>query len=472
MQKIFDIQWFDWWEGDDIYRLPSNWFYAGENIEIRKDLSWIQLSALLEDTWWNFDWNITCIVALDTLWVSGWGIVVCTDTGKIYLNGTLKKTLASSYKDVLNIWVNISSWVQYVYYVTKNSFGTGKIHRSTTNINTWVEDHREYTVATGNTGYAWIINNTWLLYIAIQNKVFILDEDEILYDYFIIPDKEWIKFISQFQDTFKVYANNVNTGIQYIWDGASTNPTYRQEWYNQPILWWVNDWSYDYVILGFNENYSDLYQVAGTQKQEIRSNLETSTLSRVLNWFLSIRQWIVYISWWKSWESSNYGIYTYGNYYPWARKSLVQSHSWTSNAFLWHCHSETNSYFACADDKVYKVSHNNPPTSYATNWYIESWVYQGDVWSEMNFDKVRIGYKLNGGTIIVKVRTGFWNTWKTIKTITDGSAKLITTNEVNTALWTWLGNFYEFQVRLELTSWTWTPIVRRCTTWLNTTDKI
>lgn len=473
MDKIFDIIWFDWWEWDDIYRLPPNWFYAGENIEVRKDLSWVQLSALLEDTWWTFSGNITCIASLDTLWVSWGWVVVCTDSWKIYLNGTLKTTLASSYNDIYWIAVNTKSdWTQYVYYITKAYSGTGKIHRSTTNLGTFTEDHREYEVASGSSTYVWVVNNTWLVYIGVQNKVFILDNEEILLEYLLLPNKESIKFLCQFQGDFRIYTNNVNTGIQYIWDGASTNPKYRQEWYNQPILWGVNDGAFDYLVLWFNENYADLYQVSGINKQEIRTNLETSTYSRVLNGYLSIREGIVYISGGKSWESSNYGVYSYWNYYPWTRKSLVLSFSKSTNAFMWHCHSEATSYFACADNKVYQASHNNPPDDYATSGYVESLMYQWDVWNEMNFKEMRIGYKLNGGTIVVKVRTSFWWTWKTIKTITDESAKKITSNELITALAASpLWNFYEFQVRLEMTPWTWSPVIRRCTTWLTTTDK-
>jgi hypothetical protein len=40
-----------------------------------------------------------------------------------------------------------------VYYITKAYSGTGKIHRSTTNLGTFTEDHREYEVASGSSTY-------------------------------------------------------------------------------------------------------------------------------------------------------------------------------------------------------------------------------------------------------------------------------------------------------------------------------
>lgn len=104
--------------------------------------------------------------------------------------------------------------------------------------------------------------------------------------------------------------------MQYTWDGVSESPNTRQEWKNQPILGIVNDGALDYAILGFNENYADLYLIQGTQKSELRVNLEASADARVFGSYLSIREGIVYISGGKTGQSDNYGVYTYGNYFP------------------------------------------------------------------------------------------------------------------------------------------------------------
>ena len=78
----------------------------------------------------------------------------------------------------------------------------------------------------------------------------------------------------------------------------------------------TNDGAFDYAVLGFNANYSDLYLISGTQKQELRVNLESATSSRTLNRYMSIREAIVYISGGSSGESTLNGVYTFGNYYP------------------------------------------------------------------------------------------------------------------------------------------------------------
>lgn len=477
MERIFDIQWFDWWEWDDIYRLPKNGFYSGEGIEVRKNLSWVYLAPKLTDTGWSISGNIIFQDSLEKFWVSWGGVITCTDTGKIYLNGTLKTTLStgtSVWNQVYGIWVTTISGTQYVYYITATTSWAWKIHRSTTSLWAFNVSYRSFTVSNGTFSYVWVINNAGLLYLAIKNMVFILDESEVVTDYLTLPDKEEIRCFTQSQNTYRIYTKVESTTVYYVWDWASTSADYRQEWYNMPILWWVNDWVYDYVVLGFNENYANLYEVAGLQKTLIRANLDASTYSRVFNQYVSIRQWIVYISWGKTWESTNYWIYTYGRFYPWTPKSLVQQYSGTTSAFLHHCHSSTTSYFACSDNKVYTIEHNNPPENYATSGYIVSQMYQWNLWEEKNFSKIRVWFILNGGAIDIYVRTSFGASfWTSIATISWTTSKGILINN-NQLLSKWIGSFYELQYKFVLTpSWGGaSPVLSRVTTFLNTTDKI
>jgi len=67
----------------------------------------------------------------------------------------------------------------------------------------------------------------------------------------------------------------------------------------------VNDGANDYAVLGYNASYSDLYIISGTQKQELRVNLEAAGYARTLDGYLSIREAIVYISGGFTGESSN-----------------------------------------------------------------------------------------------------------------------------------------------------------------------
>ena len=485
MDRIFQINWFDWGESDDIIKWPTNSFYSWENIEVRKNLSALQLSPALIDTEWVFDDDILYMVNLETLWVSNWWIVVCLENGKIFLNWVLKTTLntwTNAHNRIYWIWVNENLlWEQYVYYISWTSFWSWKIHRSTTTLSAFDVSYREYTITSWWSEFVWTINDVWFLYIATWNKVFLLESDEIVQDFLILPSQEIIMWFTQFQWTYKIYTNSINTWIQYIWDWVSEAISYRQEWINQPVLWVVNDWAYDYAILWFSQFYSDLYLISWTQKSELRVNLETASYSRLLNWNMSIREWIIYISWWQSWESSNYWIYTYWNYYPWTAKSLVQSYSLANDWFMHHTHSDTESYFACDDNKVYKISHNNPPSVYASTWYVVTHLYQSFLWEEKSFNYMKIWFKLNWWEIKIYARTSMdlisGTDWILIKTITNDeywSKKFcrLDKNELNNN-WKILWTFNELQLKFVLTpsaDLTKTPELYQPTTWLTITN--
>jgi len=476
MERIWQINSFNWWESDDLIQWPANSFYEWENIEVRKNLSALQLAPLVEDTWWVFDDTISYMVNLETLWVEIWGIVVCLENWKIYLDWVLKETLSTwtnAYDEVVWIWVNEDlTWTQYIYYITATSFWSWKIHRSTTDLATFDVSYRDFSVAKGNSWFVWVINDTGLMYLGINNKVFLMEQDEIVQEFLLLPKQEVIVWFTQFQGTFKIYTNLINTWVQYIWDWVSEAISYRQEWENQPILWVTNDWAKDYTILWFNENYSDLYLIQWTQKQELRVNLETSSDSRILGRYLSIREWIVYISWGLTWESSNFWVYTYWNYYPWSAKSLVQSYSWP-NSFLHHCHKNTTSYFADTNNKVFTISHNNPPSDYAASWYVVTNLYQGFMWEEKAFNYMKVWFELNWWEIKIYARTSMWWGWALIKTIDDATywskkSLRLDKNELmdnSVSLWT----FNELQLKFLLTPSSWwanTPKLYQPTTWL------
>lgn len=102
------------------------------------------------------------------------GVIVCTSTGKVYLNGVLKQTLATAsteHNQVIGIGTATISGIQYIYYVTKTLSGAGKIHRSTTDLATWNISHKSFTVATGVATRAICIYTGDYLYIGIRNKV-------------------------------------------------------------------------------------------------------------------------------------------------------------------------------------------------------------------------------------------------------------------------------------------------------------
>lgn len=482
-QKILDIQGYIGWEADTMERWAKDTFYQAENVEIRKNLTGVELAAKVVDTGWSINGDILFIESLKSLWVSGGWVVVCTDTGRVYLDWVLKQTIntgTSAHNRILCFGVNEDlAGTQYVYYVTLTSSGTGKIHRSTTDLNTWNISYRTFTTSAGNPEKMFMINNTGIMYIFAKNYVYIMEKNETVVEYMILPNLEEIRGVSMYLWNFRIYTNTVNSWVQYTWDGVSESPNTRQEWKNQPILGIVNDGAIGYAILGFNENYADLYLIQGTQKSELRVNLEASADARVFGSYLSIREGIVYISGGKTGQSDNYGVYTYGNYFPWTPKSLVQQFTLPARV-LWHAHEITESYFACTDDKVYKVQHNSALLEHADSGYIVSLVYDGGLlWEEMNLSRIKTAFKLNWWEIKLYVRTTFdgsWRLFKTIDNFTYGASRkcYIYLQEINEALSSPLWSFQEIQFKFELTRAVWvaqsTPILKRFTAWFETTN--
>jgi hypothetical protein len=221
------------------------------------------------------------------------------------------------YNRIRGIGTMVVSGTQYLYYFTDTFFGNGQIHRSPTDLSSFNLAYRTYTTSAGTSASnVTVLKKAGDLLFHKNNKVMRLSSIEVVDDRLELPSTEVIVRMTQFQNNYKVYSNSQSTGVQYVWDGDNTTPDYRQEWVNQPVLGVTNDGAYDYAILGFNSSYSDLYLISGTQKQELRVNLESASWSRVFAGDISIREAIVYISGGQTGESGNYGVYTYGNYYP------------------------------------------------------------------------------------------------------------------------------------------------------------
>lgn len=481
IERIWDIQWFSWWESDDIYIWPKDSFFSWEWIEIRKNLSGVRLSSGLVNTWWSISGTICYMANLETLGIIWWWTVVCTESWNIYLDWVLKETISTwtaAFNKVIGIWVMTVSWSQYVYYISSCILWWAQIHRSNSDLSSFTISYKSFVTSYSIPNKSIIINSNWYLYIWYNNKILSLYSVwEILTDWLILPEKEIITWFTQFQNQYKIYSNLWNSWIQYLWDWSSIEPDYRQIWENQPVLWVVNDWPYDYAILWFNEHYSDLYLITWTQKQEIRVNLEASFSSRILQWNISIREWIVYISWGQSWESYNYWIYTYWNYYPGAPKSLVQEYSWWSlGVFGFHSHWVGISYFSCSDWNIYSIEHNNPPSinKYATTWYVVTHMYQWNIWEDKKINKIKVWFEVpTSSSIKIYLRSSFGWLWILAKTIDNATywdkKWLIIFNSELSSLGIW--NFNEIQMKIELNQWLTafdfdTPTVFRITTFM------
>ena len=277
------------------------------------------------------------------------------------------------------------------------------------------------TVQTGILKRTHTITSKWGLYIALQNKVYRLDVFEDLTEQLELPAEEYISWFTEFQDTFKIYANKENIWVQYVWVWSSPFIRYRQEWNNLNVISVANDGAYDYAILWYNEESSALYEIAWTQKKKLRVNLRNNANARLLwGYYLDAAQYItsqkgmIYISG-KTKESANYWVYTYGNYFPWTARSLTQSYTWTTKDFIYHTHDVNISYFADNDGTapvVYKMSHGNPPAFWYKDWYVTTAMYQWISWEDKELVNIKIWFRLETWTsFTVSARTAIWDAW-------------------------------------------------------------
>ena len=215
--RIHDIQGFSWWEWDDIYKWPANSFYSWENAEIRKKLNCVYATPKLVDTGWIFDDDIVYMDNLEKFWLS-W-IIVCLENWKIYVNwwsetaGALKYTLntwTSNHNIVRWIWkLKLASWTTYLYFFSDISSWEWKIHRATTDFTTFVQLHRTFNV------YWWltldkisILNEPTRLIFWVRDKVFELDNLEVVNEFLTFDEDKEICFISKYGLKYRVYVKN------------------------------------------------------------------------------------------------------------------------------------------------------------------------------------------------------------------------------------------------------------------------
>lgn len=471
-----------WWEADNARQWPPASFQFAKWVDVRRQPWEVTLWNSLVDTWWTVTDSILFIDNLDQYWWSG--IVYCCNDWKVYLDWVLKQTIntwTSAHNRIIWMAYMNVSWTDYLYFISKTSSWGWEIHRATLNLATWNIWHISYTAnswAWNITDKAPTISEAARFIFGVWWRVFEVDNAETLTTKLTLPNIEDVLWITVFQNQYKVYTNTQNEHtVQYSWDGSSTAFDYKTDWQWTPLQDVVNDGWYDYVIAWDNIS-SDLYRVAWTQREELRIN--EIWWARLFNNHISIRQWLVYISWrtdlWTSW-SDVFWIYVYGNFYPWYWKALVMDYPLSSDAMLWHTHTAQISYFACNDDKVYKI--NNSSETLHTSWVITSLKYDWWPWNAYQkkyIDYAYIWFDNVSATKTLKIyakKDWAWDLWyKLLKTIDwDYSTVnwLVLSKEEFASLDLW--DFYDLEVKVEFV-WTTSssPIFRGIefyiTTWV------
>lgn len=113
------------------------------------------------------------------------GIIVCTGGNKkVYLDGTLKRTFTGT-GDVTSIFVMNVGGTNYVYFVATN-----RIHRATTDLNTWVEDKVIYY---GGSDKKFVLPLPNGFYVSGGNeKVFFFDRNEVMTELVALPNSGYV----------------------------------------------------------------------------------------------------------------------------------------------------------------------------------------------------------------------------------------------------------------------------------------
>lgn len=449
-------------EQDTPYLWPAGCFSSSLGVDIRKEPPFIQLSAKMEELW-TFDDNITLIKNLWDFWLDG--ILVCLDNGKVYLDWVLKTTISTgtaNFDEIIGVWyIADVSWTDRLYYVSNLSFNTGKIHRSNDDLSSFDVSYKEFNTW-GNgllNDSVSILSESDRILIGVRDRVFELDSLEDITTKIQLNKWEEIVKLTEFQNQYRIYSSILSGSTfvswkQYNWDWLNVTINYNINWNNLPLQDVVNDWAYDYAITGQSQFYSDLYRITWSQKSPIRVNLEWSTWKRNFNNKISARSDMLYISG-KNKEDSDC-IYSVGNYYPWFPVSLVWEYytDW-NNRFLWHAHTESTSYFACTDDKVYSVTHSNDfvNNDYVSTAYITTkrWVWNG-IHTLKSIDYMWVWYKLESGTNIEIYASDWDGTYnKLLKTISDTTKKWVRI-EANEFASVDLWDFYELELKVILTT--------------------
>lgn len=417
-------------EQDTPYLWVAWWFDTSLWCDIRKEPPFVKLSTemKLERT---FDDDITFMQNLEDFWLTG--ILVCLENWKVYLDWVLKHTFntwTSAFNKIIWVWYmwdvnSTDTW--YLYYFSNLSFNEWKIHRSTENLWTFVDSHRTFYTSGYNITQDIIptISEPDRIIFGARDTVFEIDNLEVLTTLITFNKWEEVVWMSEFQNNYKIYNSVIwwswfISWYQYTWDWFSNDWEYRIVYNKLPFQWIVNDRWYDYVITGHSNFYTDLYKIWWSVWEPIRVNLEGATWKRNFSKYISMRWEIIYIS--GKNKLDQYCIYTLGSYYPWFQDWLVWEYyiNGSNNAFTNHCHWQTKSYFATANDKVYSVDFSNDlsVSNYVTQFTVitKKWVWNW-IHTKKSIDYMYIGYKLEVWTSIL-VYASNWNwTYKLLKTI-------------------------------------------------------
>lgn len=455
--KIWDWSWFNWL-ADNVY-LSQKWHFANGsyNIDCQTEPNWVKITPWITV-------HTTCtdapshILNLADYW-SSW-IYVFANDWKIYKDWTLIYTMVGTPNDMWGAIAQYDSWwTLYIYWMTH-----WYIHKATTDFVTVTEN---YKTIESYGSFKSPINVYWTIYLASKNIFYKLDDLGTLTTIYTFPKETIVSAMTFFQDTFNIYTNTWwNQGNQYVFVIWETSPTYNINWSWLPILWAVNLWGIDYVITGFNQFYSDLYLVSGTQRKLLKSNIEWWT-GRWFYWYLFKRLDDLYISWINTTDEY---IYKYWNYYPWFNQELVPFLKAPDRIISFNS-NVSSLYIWCINNIVYSIELNSVPTNYNTDWEIISMLE--DFWSpetkkslqeiQLAYDNTNTWLSQRSGKFIIYARKSLTDSWTTIRDTWNKSDIWVIRIDANELISLWFWDFYQiqFKIKLQWITTSYTPFFKK-----------
>lgn len=399
---------FSGWEGDGFYYWPKGSYRLGANLETRK----VENGVIVSNKQ-TVDHNYLGTIKGVSDYFDRLYSTVDGSTWKIYYAGAFKFNMAiwTIAHDTILGWGRMKrSAGTVVQWYGISAFNTDcKVHR----FDTWftgvtysVGSFTPTTESITNINSRWSIPTLSLptgIMWAFWNIIYQMDTSEAITVKLTLPTTADIIAITVYQNQYKIYWNDGNISNISAWDGSTNATQQTTSYYNSPVSGVISDWPYDWGIFG-DWLTSDLYRIAGLERQSVRNNVEFSDgNSRTFTGKIGIKEGIVYLG---GNNKNNAAIsYSYGSYYPGVSKSLVPENLtvWDSPILRYSFWEQTIYTYIAGSVYVKNILFKweidttvGSVTSFPLIWNI-------GIDTEKELDKIYVGYKLYNASDTIKI---------------------------------------------------------------------
>jgi len=464
--KVWNWNNYKWGLSDNPYiGAPGSFQNGSRNIDTESEPGWVKLSSK-PTAYVTTTGRVNFILNGNRSWVDGI-YTFCHDKA-IYLNTTNTVTAGSTIATNLGIIyhaeiINVSgtNWI-----IALSSTG---VHQISTDLSSTV-NYSIHTI-TSSTQKASVKYKGSFIFVS-GNVLYKLDTSLAMTTLFTGEVGETFTGLTVFQDNYKIYSSvNWQDGRQYIVNFIGTN-LYTTEWAGLPVLKAANIGPIDYIVTWSTSTFTDLYAVSGTQRQQIKGNLEWVSERNFTNGVqvggvnIMSRRDDIFLSG-TTFSTTKWAIFKYGAFYPGVGDTLTCPYGaddtevtalMTQGAYL---------YFGTKVWDVFKVQQfelSTPPIVYyyATSGDLISLIFNaGNPYTYKTLAEIRISYDcdtsaniLKGGSFELYARTKNSQSFTQIGstyTKTDVDFVQITENNIIAA---GFSKWTQIEFKLKLIAWT------------------